>query len=254
MMFFCHDFFFWILRLLLEDQRVFKRKKKFQSLKETNPSLAEEESMCDSFRYSDLWDCMNTPDGEDRVVSNSTRGKTSNLNSVDFLYEPQESSSKGKQENGTHGLPTSRPAGVGVSIAPPESLTQGVVFGNSDAIPKNMEVPKSMALPCSRRLFSRIVLTAEFVNSQGSQMEILIKTKDNNGNFLFLNSGDNLNEFYKHILQLIKGGKFSYNLRDDIPDLKSSQETKSNPRMTGNTALVAYGSDEEDSDDDDDDK
>lgn len=47
--------------------------------------------------------------------------------------------------------------------------------------------------------------TAEFISQQGLQMEILIKAKQaNNPQFEFLNQKDNLNMYYKLMLDVVK--------------------------------------------------
>lgn len=49
--------------------------------------------------------------------------------------------------------------------------------------------------------------TALFVCRQGPQMEILIKAKQGeNPQFSFLNQGDRLNRFYRHVLTAFKSG------------------------------------------------
>ena len=51
--------------------------------------------------------------------------------------------------------------------------------------------------------------TAEFVSRQGAQMEIVIKTKQqNNPSFEFLNFSHVWNPYYKHIVRMIKSGLY----------------------------------------------
>lgn len=51
--------------------------------------------------------------------------------------------------------------------------------------------------------------TAKFVAKQGAQMEILIKTKQaNNPQFEFLHFENPLNLYYKHMVKMIKSGKY----------------------------------------------
>lgn len=56
---------------------------------------------------------------------------------------------------------------------------------------------------------ARIEKTAKFVCKQGPQMEILIKAKQcNNPQFSFLNQGDRLYKFYRHVLAAFKNGRY----------------------------------------------
>lgn len=51
--------------------------------------------------------------------------------------------------------------------------------------------------------------TAAFVSQHGSQMEIVIKTKQkNNPQFRFLDFDSELNAYYKHVVSAIKSGKY----------------------------------------------
>lgn len=53
-----------------------------------------------------------------------------------------------------------------------------------------------------------VMKTASFVAKQGLQMEILLKTKQaSNSQFDFLNFDNNLNPYYKHLIQLIRDNK-----------------------------------------------
>ena len=51
--------------------------------------------------------------------------------------------------------------------------------------------------------------TAQFIAANGQQMEIVIKTKQaNNPQFDFLSFTHYLNPFYKHLVKMIKSGKY----------------------------------------------
>lgn len=51
--------------------------------------------------------------------------------------------------------------------------------------------------------------TASFVAKQGVQMEIILKTKQkNNQQFEFLNYDNELNPYYRHLVKVIKQGKY----------------------------------------------
>lgn len=56
---------------------------------------------------------------------------------------------------------------------------------------------------------ARIEKTALFVSRQGMQMEILIKAKQgDNPQFAFLNQGNELYKYYRHLLSAIKDGRY----------------------------------------------
>lgn len=63
---------------------------------------------------------------------------------------------------------------------------------------------------------ARIMKTAQFISLQGSQMEILIKTKQaDNPQFDFMNSTDPLFKYYRHVLQAIKNGRYKVETNDN---------------------------------------
>ena len=52
--------------------------------------------------------------------------------------------------------------------------------------------------------------TAAFVAKQGQQMEIVVATKQtNNRQFDFLHYSHELNVYYKHIVKMVKNGKYT---------------------------------------------
>jgi hypothetical protein len=70
--------------------------------------------------------------------------------------------------------------------------------------------------PETRKLNSIIEKTASFVAKQGLQMEIFIKTKQSsNSQFAFLELDHTLNPYYKHLVQLIRSGKYEPKLNDE---------------------------------------
>ena len=51
--------------------------------------------------------------------------------------------------------------------------------------------------------------TALFISQHSAQMEIVIKTKQkNNPQFAFLEYNNELNPYYKHVVKMIKSGKY----------------------------------------------
>lgn len=63
--------------------------------------------------------------------------------------------------------------------------------------------------PATMKLHAIIEKTATFVSQHGSQMEIVIKTKQkDNPQFQFLNFDSGLNPYYKHMVSAIKSGRY----------------------------------------------
>ncbi|KAK3084142.1 hypothetical protein FSP39_008921 [Pinctada imbricata] len=76
-------------------------------------------------------------------------------------------------------------------------------------VPKELHLPPNIVPPDTEIINARIEKTAKFVALQGAQMEILIKTKQaNNEQFNFLHFEDKLNPYYKHMVNMIKAGKY----------------------------------------------
>jgi len=69
--------------------------------------------------------------------------------------------------------------------------------------------------------------TASFVSTSGVQMEIVLKTKQsNNPQFAFLKYDHYLNPYYRHLITMIKSGKYRPNV-DNNSTNNSNQKKKS---------------------------
>ncbi|KAF2889529.1 hypothetical protein ILUMI_16644 [Ignelater luminosus] len=81
--------------------------------------------------------------------------------------------------------------------------------------PPELNVPDDMEVPKTVKENARIEKTAAFINKQGPQMEILIKTKQaDNPQFSFMNKEDTLYKYYKHLLAAIKSGQYKVHLTE----------------------------------------
>ncbi|ESO03069.1 hypothetical protein HELRODRAFT_173948 [Helobdella robusta] len=70
-------------------------------------------------------------------------------------------------------------------------------------------LPDNILLPDSMKMHTIIEKTASFISSHGGQMEVIMRTKQkNNPQFNFLTPGDALNEYYKHMLSIIKNKQY----------------------------------------------
>ena len=64
--------------------------------------------------------------------------------------------------------------------------------------------------PKTQKQNAIIEKTASFVAKQGNQMEIVIKTKQkDNQQFDFLNYENILNRYYRHMIKMIKNGRYT---------------------------------------------
>ncbi len=79
--------------------------------------------------------------------------------------------------------------------------------------------------PQTEKINSIIEKTAQFVAAQGAQMEIVIKTKQqNNPQFDFLNFSHELNPYYKHVVRMIKSGLYKPQPKQQRKRLSSGSE------------------------------
>lgn len=82
--------------------------------------------------------------------------------------------------------------------------------------PPSLEVPPETAVPPTQKLAKIIEKTANFISSQGVQMEIIVKTKQaNNPMFQFLHFDSPLHPFYRHVLTAIRNGTYTVPTDDE---------------------------------------
>ncbi|XP_011262451.2 splicing factor, suppressor of white-apricot homolog isoform X2 [Camponotus floridanus] len=92
--------------------------------------------------------------------------------------------------------------------------------------PPELEIPEGMILPETQKLSAIITKTALFISQHGSQLEILIKTKQaNNPQFAFLSIDEPLHQYYKFVLDAIKNGKYNPEKQPEKEESESEDES-----------------------------
>ncbi|XP_021374796.1 splicing factor, suppressor of white-apricot homolog isoform X1 [Mizuhopecten yessoensis] len=88
-----------------------------------------------------------------------------------------------------------------------------------------LHVPPEINVPELEKQNAIIEKTAKFIAEHGAQMEIIIKTKQsNNAQFEFMHFENTLNPYYKHMVKMIKSGKYRPKAEEIQEDLDSSYE------------------------------
>ncbi|CAF0718364.1 unnamed protein product [Brachionus calyciflorus] len=193
-----------------------------------NPQLSHEENetenLCEFERYLDLNEDDENLNESDQFDSNyHERGAA-----IGFTYDTNETKVKqiNEQEEENKNL----------KIFVPD---------------ENLKLPIGMAYPETVKLNQLIVKTASFVAKQGLQAEILLKTKQStNSQFNFLNYGDQLHAYYKHLINLIRNNSINpfFYLQQEIenPPPNSTQEVE---KKVSNSENESSENDEDDDED-----
>ncbi|KAG7174056.1 suppressor of white apricot-like [Homarus americanus] len=93
--------------------------------------------------------------------------------------------------------------------------------------PPELNVPHGMVVPETVKQNKIIVKTSKFIVTQGGQMEIVIKTKQaGNPMFSFLSFDNPLNAYYKHMVAMIKNGR--YRPADEVEQVKTRRDSGGN--------------------------
>ena len=154
------------------------------------------EEKCDRERYRDMQTDEENANERQKLPSinqeqDQSESGDKQLNAIDFDY------SKLATENATD-------AGKSVKTKYKEEIEE-----EDFILPDGLYVPSEIVLPKSMRMHNLIEKTAKFISSQGTQMEIILKTKQsNNSQFNFLGYDCPLNAYYKNLIEQIKHGKF----------------------------------------------
>ncbi|CAF4245474.1 unnamed protein product, partial [Rotaria sp. Silwood2] len=93
---------------------------------------------------------------------------------------------------------------------------------------EKLQIPYGMEIPESIKLNAVIEKTASFVSNSGLQMEIVLKTKQaKNPQFDFLKYDHYLNPYYRHLIIMIKSGKYRPNFDNTSNNNNNNQKQKS---------------------------
>ncbi|XP_029652984.1 splicing factor, suppressor of white-apricot homolog isoform X1 [Octopus sinensis] len=149
------------------------------------------EALCDKERYLELHtDMQEQALYEEEEWKRYYQSLSEGFNAVGFLYEQPTDSSVPEDED--QELNAALEAAVEKFVPP-----------------KELQVPPDIAIPESNKINAIIERTANFVVMQGGQMEIMLKTKQSsNPLFEFLNIDNSLCPYYKHVIKMIKSGKY----------------------------------------------
>lgn len=117
-----------------------------------------------------------------------------------------------------------------------EAPVQSTLGQLGDAVyvpPPILDVPPDIVVPPTQKLARIIEKTANFIASQGTQMEIIVKAKQaNNPMFQFLLFDTALHPFYRHVLAAIRNG--TYIVPDEEPlENESKEEPENNGHLNG---------------------
>lgn len=157
--------------------------------------------MCDQERYLELHtDIQEQALYEEEEWKRYYQSLSEGFNAVGFVYEQQYDPS----------LPTDEDQELTAAL---EAAVEKFVA------PKELLVPSEMIIPDSNKINAIIEKTASFVVMQGGQMEIMIKTKQSsNPLFEFLNIDNILYPYYKHMIKMIKSGKYKPKVDNESED------------------------------------
>nr|SVE86806.1 EOG090X07RL [Daphnia similis] len=117
------------------------------------------------------------------------------------------------------------------NVSPREAPLQSTLGQLGDAVyvpPPILDVPPDVIVPPTQKLARIIEKTANFISSQGTQMEIIVKAKQaNNPMFQFLHFDTALHPFYRHILAAIRNGAYVVPAEDPVEN-DEKEESKNN--------------------------
>ncbi|KAG5332009.1 SFSWA protein, partial [Acromyrmex charruanus] len=155
------------------------------------------EQLCDEERYRSIYnnDAEESMYHEEEIKRlHQALDSESSYNQVGYNYNEDENGHKASGEDSQSSKQSEGSQEEDQAFVPPPEL----------------EIPEGMILPETQKLNAIIMKTALFISQHGSQLEILIKTKQaNNPQFAFLSIDEPLHQYYKYVLDAIKSGKYN---------------------------------------------
>ncbi|EFX75393.1 hypothetical protein DAPPUDRAFT_226343, partial [Daphnia pulex] len=176
------------------------------------------EKLCDEERYFALY----KDEAEEAVIKEE---EIKRLN--------QDLSEVTSEEISYHQVPFSYTSSTEVSdLNSKEVPLQSALGELGDAVyvpPPILDVPPDIIVPPTQKLARIIEKTANFISSQGTQMEIIVKAKQtNNPMFQFLHFDTALHPFYRHVLAAIRNGNYVVPTEDPVENDDRGESAKSN--------------------------
>merc|ERR1739838_432911 len=105
--------------------------------------------------------------------------------------------------------------------------------------PTSLAVPAEMEIPATVKLNDVIERTAVFIGKHGTQMEIVLKTKEaGNSQLNFLQFEHYLNPYYKHMVKRLLEGKYNptanTDKKEDTDDTVEDSDNNNNNNNNNN--------------------
>ncbi|KAM0735986.1 Protein suppressor of white apricot [Formica fusca] len=171
------------------------------------------EQLCDEERYRSLYnnDVEESMYHEEEIKRlHQALDSESSYNQVGYNYNEDENNQKASGEDSQSPKQSEGSQEEDQAFVPPPEL----------------EIPEGMILPETQKLSAIITKTALFISQHGSQLEILIKTKQaNNPQFAFLSIDEPLHQYYKFLLDAIKNGKYNPEKQPEKEETESEEES-----------------------------
>ncbi|XP_024884611.1 splicing factor, suppressor of white-apricot homolog isoform X2 [Temnothorax curvispinosus] len=172
------------------------------------------EQLCDEERYRSLYnnDAEESMNHEEEIKRlHQALDSESSYNQVGYNYNEDENGHKASGEE---------------SQSPKQSEGSQEEDQAFVAPPELEPFPEGMVLPETQKLNAIIMKTALFISQHGSQLEILIKTKQaNNPQFAFLSIDEPLHQYYKYVLDAIKSGKYNPEKQPEKEESEPEEES-----------------------------
>ncbi|KYN38034.1 Protein suppressor of white apricot [Trachymyrmex septentrionalis] len=171
------------------------------------------EQLCDEERYRSIYnnDAEESMYHEEEIKRlHQALDSESSYNQVGYNYNEDENGHKASGEDSQSSKQSEGSQEEDQAFVPPPEL----------------EIPEGMILPETQKLNAIIMKTALFISQHGSQLEILIKTKQaNNPQFAFLSIDEPLHQYYKYVLDAIKSGKYNPEKQPEKEESEPEEES-----------------------------